>query len=87
MLNAGRVAQKNLDPADPVVGPLVKPDHESREKLCPLLLVGHLSAVGVVHVYFQFQRGAGLGHAGTCDSRMPRSGKHLRHLGGFEARE
>jgi hypothetical protein len=87
MLNAGRVAQKNLNPADPVVGPRAKSDHEPHEKLCPLLIVVHLSAVNVVHVSFQFQRGGGSAHVTTSGFRMLRSGKHLRYFGGFEARE
>jgi hypothetical protein len=55
MLNAGWAAQENLNPADPVVGPRAKSDHELHEKLCPLLIVVHLSAVNVVHVSFQSQ--------------------------------
>jgi hypothetical protein len=87
MLNAGRVAQKNLNPADPVVGPRAKSDHEPHEKLCPLLIVVHLSAVNVVHVSFQFQRGGGSVHAATNGFRMLPSGKRLRHFGDFEVRE
>jgi hypothetical protein len=87
MLNAGQATQKSLNPADPVVRPGAKSHHNPREKLCPPLLVVHLSAVDVVHVSFQFRRGAGLAHAGTSDFRMPRSGKHLRRLRGFEVRE
>lgn len=79
--------KKSLSPADPVARHRAKSNHEPREKLCPLLLVVHPNAVDVVHVSFQFQGGAGLAHAATSDFRMPRSGKHLRHLGGFEVRE
>jgi hypothetical protein len=55
MLNAGPAAQKNLNPADPVARHRAKSNHDPHEKLCPLLLVVHPSAVEVVHVSFQFQ--------------------------------
>jgi len=61
MLNAGRAAQKSLNPADPVVRPRTKSNHNRREKLCPLLLVVHPSAMDAVHVSFQFQEECRLG--------------------------
>jgi hypothetical protein len=78
--------KKSLNPADSVAKHRVKSNHDPREKLCPLLLVVHPNAVGLVHASFQFQRGAGLAHAGTSNFRMPRCGKYLRLLGGFEVR-
>jgi hypothetical protein len=77
--------KKSLNPADSVAKHRVKSNHDPREKLCPLLLVVHPSAVGVVHASFQFQRGAGMAHAGTSDCRMPRCGKYLRLLGGLKS--
>src|SRR6266403_5557105 len=45
----------------PSWGPRAKSNHNPREKLCPPLLVVHLSAVDVVHVSFQVQEGCRLG--------------------------